>query len=274
MTTPPQNPYGPGQDPWGTPHRGPQPSPGQPWGQQPSPGQPWGPPAQDRSPYGQPAWGAAPPPPPPRRNNPLVIVGALVAVLLVAGGLVFASTRGSDGPSVAAPTSTAVPPSNGAGGTSAPARTTTAPPSTGGSGSGQLSVDVAVGGCVAVSGSSSSPDLTPVDCGSRGSSYKVTATAATSDGCTADSDYVYYETSRFGSDELGALCMDVDWTEGQCFELGAGNPARADCTVPGTDVERVGPILRGTSDEQDCDKGGIPYAERSFVVCLTRVTAS
>jgi hypothetical protein len=99
-------------------------------------------------------------------------------------------------------------------------------------------------------------------------------TAATSDGCTAGSDHVCFETSRSGSDEPGALGTDVDWTEGQCFELGADNPERVDCAVPGTDAEEAGPTLRGTSDGQDCEHGGIPHADRGVVVGLTTVTAS
>jgi hypothetical protein len=39
-------------------------------------------------------------------------------------------------------------------------------------------------------------------------------------------------------------------------------------------VEKVGPTLRGTADEQDCDPDGIPCADRGVVVCLTKVTAS
>ncbi len=69
------------------------------------------------------------------------------------------------------------------------------------------------------------------------------------------------DTAR-GSDELGAHCMDADWTEGQCFERGADNPTTVDRPVPGTDVEEVGPILPGSSDAQDCDHDGIPCADR------------
>jgi hypothetical protein len=39
-------------------------------------------------------------------------------------------------------------------------------------------------------------------------------------------------------------------------------------------VVKVGPILRGTADEQDCDHDGIPCADRGVVACLTKVTAS
>lgn len=263
MTTPPQNPYGQGQDPWGSPTGGqstPPPQDGS-YGQPPH--------GQGQLPYGQP-WGS--PTPPPRKNNPLVVTGALVAVLLVVGGLVFFSTRGSDGAGTAAGTTTSRSSSTMTSSSGGSTRTSAAPTTSASAGS--LSVDVAVGGCVAISGSTSSPDVAPVDCGSSGSSYKVTSTAATSHECTPDSDYVYYETSRFGSTELGALCMDVDWTEGECFELGSDNPVRADCTVPGKDVERVGPILQGTADDRDCDQGGITYSERNFVVCLESVTTS
>jgi len=285
MTTPPQNPYG--QDPWRQADNGPPQPPyspppyspppygqapygqapyGQP-GQAPS-GQP-GPPAQPpygqpgppaQPPYGPPAWGA--PTPPPRRNNPLIIIGALVAVLLVAGGLVFASTRGSDGSSTTAASTTRPASSSSSGAGS----------STGAAGS--LSVDASVGDCVHVTGSTSSPNVTKVACGSTDSNYKVTSTAATSDACTGDSDYVYYETSRLSSTQYGALCMDVDWSEGQCFDVAAANPVRVACTASGADVERVGKTLQGTSDNSGCPDGGVSYKDRKFVVCLEKVTTS
>ena len=268
MTTPPHNPHGQGQEPWGQGPGGQQ--PWGPWGPPPPSTPAWGQP-HGQQPYGQQPYGQ---PPPPRRNNPLVVAGALVAVLLVVAGLVFFTNRGSNGSGVTAAPGTTSPPSSSAGGSSSsPARTTTAAPRSS-SAAGGLSVDVPVGGCVIVSGSTSSPDLTPVDCGSPEANYKVTSTASTSDGCTSDSDYVYYETSRSGSGELGALCMDVDWAEGQCFELGAENPSRVDCTVAGKDVERVAKILRGTSNDRDCPGHGVPYTDRNFVVCLDAVKTS
>ena len=235
MTSPPQQPYG--QQP--------------PYGVQP--------------PWRQPGWGARTPP--PRRNKPLIIVGVLVAVLLVGGGLVLLSTKVPASSGTAAASSATSP----RGELSSPAPASPAAPTTPDT-DGALSV--AVGDCVMVSGSTDSPLLAPVACGSAKSSYRVTSTAATPDECTSDSDYVYDESSRVDSAGPGALCMDVDWTEGQCYDLDAENPVRVDCTAPGKRVEKVGATLQGTIDDWDCPEDGVAYSERTFVVCLETVTST
>ena len=77
---------------------------------------------------------------------------------------------------------------------------------------------------------------------------------------------------HFCTSEVGALCLDVDWVQGDCFDLTLDDPQRVDCSAPaGLDIVRVENIVQGTSDPNECTEGGFPYEERNFIVCLEQL---
>ncbi len=262
MTTP-----SPGQDPqlppagWTPPPAGPQPGdhPGrpQPWGY---PGQPHqggypNPPGGYPYPpggYPYPPGGWAPPPPPTRGRNALVLGGSLLAVLLLVGGMFALFGPGSGGsPSTASPVT--------------PTGTAT------GDAGGSVSVAVAIGGCVHLGGTFQNATVVTEDCGSTESNYKVVGKAPDEAQCVGDADASYYETERFGGSQAGALCLDVDWQEGDCFTLPTtddGDPARVDCAEASPGDVQVRQTLQGTTDQSGCPEGGVVYDTRDFVVCL------
>lgn len=232
-------------------------------------GQPggWPPP-----PYGPPGPGGPPLPPGGSGSGGKtgLVVGVVIVVLaLVAGGagFYFLLGPGRTDNSAASPPSTApVDPSIG------PPDTLPIPPSgpLGQDGGGDVDVDVEIGDCVTAGGNEISGSAVPADCGSPEANYKVIAKAETSDGCPSDANASYFES--LGSTEVGALCLDVDWVQGDCFDLTLDDPQRVDCSAPaGLDIVRVENIVQGTSDPNECTEGGFPYEERNFIVCLEQL---
>jgi hypothetical protein len=206
-------------------------------------------------------------PPASAPNRTGLIVGVVVLVLvLVAGtaGWYFVLGPGSkkDPASTGAPTASQPLAPGGApsGGV---------PPAPDADKGGDVDVDVAIGDCVNVSGSDYSPDLEQAACGSTDANYKVIGKAPTQDQCASDADATYYES--LGGTEVGALCLDIDWAKGDCFDLSASNPARIDCTTPGNKRVRVGDTVQGTTSVSKCPADGYTYDERKFVVCLSDI---
>lgn len=295
MTTPPQGPSAPGQHPAGggapsppgahpppgsvPPQRGHDASdaptarpPAQPGGL----GQPpsaahrsdWTPPAAfpPGGPYGRVPSGPRPPyaaavagPPLPSGPVPVnrvaLVIGVLLGlVVLILGALgvlgIVLAARGVPDEPLSAPAGSAV-----GGGTV-------------GDTGGAVEVAVEVGGCVELAGTEDAAVARPAACGSAEANHKVVGKTPTAAECVGDSDVVYSEPALFGLAEAGALCLDVDWVRGDCFELGEVEVRRVDCAAPGTDVVRVVETIQGTSDEFACEIDAVVYPERNFVVCL------
>ncbi|MGV9718795.1 hypothetical protein NXT08_16545 [Rhodococcus pyridinivorans] len=135
----------------------------------------------------------------------------------------------------------------------------------------ELSVDVAVGECVALGGTVDDATIDYAVCGSPSSNYKVVDVVDASAMCPGDIDQTYYES--FGGIEVGALCLDIDWVVGDCIDLGGEDPQRIDCGEPAVQGEEVTEILLDTSDVNDCStsEGGFVYRERNFVVCTDTI---
>ena len=85
---------------------------------------------------------------------------------------------------------------------------------------GDVDIDVSIGDCVKLGGTTTAAEIDNADCGSKDSNYKVVAKVPTSDLCASDVDSYYYET--LAGDEQGAVCLDVDWVVGGCMDLGSG----------------------------------------------------
>jgi hypothetical protein len=197
-----------------------------------------------------------------------MIIGIVVAVVVLLGGggaaWYFLAGPGSERepstPVASGPSAPAAPTASGGEPTIAP----------GADAGGSVSVDVEVGECVTLGGTISNATADPATCGSQESNFKVIAKTETSDGCPPDADQTFYET-LYGS-ELGALCLDIDWVEGDCFELGGDLPQRVSCTAPpGLQTVRVRETVQGTDDIGVCDEGGLSYPDRRFVVCADQV---
>ncbi|MCL2535331.1 MAG: hypothetical protein FWE39_14315 [Nocardiaceae bacterium] len=140
---------------------------------------------------------------------------------------------------------------------------------------GSVDIDVEIGDCVRLGGTSDAATIAEASCGSTRSNYKVVAKAAENAQCPSDVDQVYYET-KWGS-ERGALCLDVDWVMGGCMSLpdGEDEPQRVDCNDPtAPNVERAVEVIEGTTEVERCSEGGFVHDERRFTVCTETVSYS
>jgi hypothetical protein len=206
-----------------------------------------------------------PPPPSGGGNKTGLIVGIVVLVLVLVGGgagYYFFLGPGANKQPAANPPVASGPaaPSGGPSAGVAPA-----PDADKG---GDVDVDVNVGDCVNLSGSDANADAQPADCGSTDANYKVIGKAPTQSECISDADATYYES--LGGTEVGALCLDVDWVKGDCYDLSGLDPARVSCTgVGGSKRVKVGDTIKGTTDLSRCPDSGYQYDERKFVICLS-----
>ena len=137
---------------------------------------------------------------------------------------------------------------------------------------GTPAAELAVGDCVQIMDMSPGITVEAAVCGSSQSSFKVVGKATTVDGCVEDVDYRYTET--LDGEAVAAVCLDIDWVEGDCFELGE-YPIRVDCAAPpGDETVRVFETVQGSIDPELCPtRVGKPYEERNFLVCLQRLEA-
>lgn len=132
---------------------------------------------------------------------------------------------------------------------------------------GSVEVSVEVGECLRLGGTDANPVATPVPCGSSESTHKVIGKAPKGEQCPADVNAVYSE-HLFGVAEAGALCLDIDWVKGECYNLVQVDFVRTPCASAGAESVRVGDTLQGTADQSACPGGGAVYATRKFVVCF------
>ncbi|MGW1737568.1 LppU family putative lipoprotein [Nocardia sp. NPDC001965] len=150
----------------------------------------------------------------------------------------------------------------------------TVPGQNGADDGGDVDFDAAIGDCVTLSGTMTDAEIDHAQCGSENSNYKVVAKAPTQDGCASDVDQTYYVT--LGGREQGALCLDIDWVEGQCMTVpsGSDSPTHSPCTPGKPDTVRVLEILTGTTDESGCPAEATSYYtydERQLVTCVAEV---
>lgn len=138
---------------------------------------------------------------------------------------------------------------------------------------GSVEVNVEVGECVTLGGTADLASASPAECGSIDATHKVVGKAPKAEACIGDVDAAYYETI-LGVAEAGALCLDIDWVQGHCFDLADDDTKRVDCAAPGPDVVRAGERIDGTADETACgENGAMAYPVRNFVVCLEETAA-
>ncbi|MCE4264004.1 hypothetical protein CJ178_24950 [Rhodococcus sp. ACPA4] len=199
------------------------------------------------------------------------IVGRLcTAVIATSAIAIFATGCGSDvEPKAIAESSSTVADSTT---TSASTTTSKIDGQEGTDAGGDVDIDVNIGDCVKIGGTTNDAEIDHAVCGSDESNYKVVAKAPTSDECASDIDQTYYETLL--GQEQGAVCLDIDWVVGGCMDLGPGGlddePARIDCADSGSDVVQVIEILQGSTSIEDCGSeadSGFEHAERKFTVC-------
>lgn len=184
------------------------------------------------------------------------VAAIALAALAVAGcGSVEGTATAADaGSSTAAPAPTSVAAQQGA------------------DAGGRVDIDVEIGDCVRLGGTSDAATIDEATCGSEESNYKVVGKAAKNAQCPSDVDQVYYET-RWGS-ERGALCLDVDWVMGGCMSLpdGEDEPQRVECDDPyAPSIERAIEVVENVTDVEQCSEGGYIHDERRFTVCTETV---
>ncbi|KAA0024626.1 LppU family putative lipoprotein [Antrihabitans cavernicola] len=127
--------------------------------------------------------------------------------------------------------------------------------------------DAEIGDCVTLSGTMASPVIAHAVCGSSAANFTVVQKAPTHTQCVSDVD-MWYARTRNGQ-EVGALCLDVDWAVGDCISTAGDWPTRIDCASGSGAAIRVTDIIDGTDSTDGCagHSGGV-YSERKRVVCV------
>jgi hypothetical protein len=136
-------------------------------------------------------------------------------------------------------------------------------------------VELQVGDCLKVDGTSDRPNAVKAMCGSPESNFKVVGTAENTDECPADVDS-YYSTRTFNGSGT-TMCMDVDWVIGGCMSVdpdNGRNPIRVDCTdTSAPNRQKATQIMHKVANPDLCASGiGYPYDERQFTVCVDAVS--
>lgn len=151
---------------------------------------------------------------------------------------------------------------------------TPAPPGTRTPAEGIGGIDIAAGECVDFSVTTENEaEVEPVDCEVAEASHIVVDQVTDPARCPGDVDVTYYETSA-GSETL-ALCMDVNWKIGTCYDItrGPGRTEQASCSgQPDRRIEQVETVQRDTTAFDGCSRGGFAYDERRFIVCTVPVS--
>jgi hypothetical protein len=126
---------------------------------------------------------------------------------------------------------------------------------TGGTESGTSATPIS---CVSVSNGNGSAKLVGETCGSSASTFRVIGRASNSSLCVRDADNTYSTPS-------GAVCLDYDWTGGQCLDITKSAVSKVDCAKPG--AVRPEMAIIGAVDVTYCREGGIAHSVRQFTVC-------
>jgi hypothetical protein len=136
---------------------------------------------------------------------------------------------------------------------------------------GTAAEELAVGDCVQVMDMSPGVAVEASPCGSPQSNFKVVGKAPTTDGCVDDVDFGYTET--VDGQAVAAVCLDIDWVQGDCFDLSLEYPMRVDCAAPPSEeTVMVAETVQGNTDAAACSTlAGLPYMERNFLVCVQRL---
>ncbi|MFD6397387.1 hypothetical protein [Nocardia sp. NPDC060249] len=128
-------------------------------------------------------------------------------------------------------------------------------------------VKLSAGDCVDLNVSAA--DIRQVACGDVNSRYKVTELAPVGSHCPGDVDRAQPRTLPGGVDET--LCLDIDWTVGECLDLAGDTARHVDCAADVPGRVRVLEIRHDTTDVNICTTGdrGVVYDERRYVVCVS-----
>lgn len=204
-----------------------------------------------------------------RSNGPLAAALAGVVALVVLAVVAVATIETDRGGTLGRPPPPpAPPPPSGPVVTQLPGPSTT--PETTDLAEG---IDVAAGECVRfLVATDEEAQVAPAECASPEASHVVVDRVENRVECPADIDVTYYET-RMAVETL-ALCLDVNWTVGACYDITDGPAATepvACAPLPDRRVGQVEAIVRDTTTLESCSDGGIVYDQRRFVVCVRPV---
>ncbi len=84
----------------------------------------------------------------------------------------------------------------------------------------------ATDGCASIHQVGDSKELVEQACGSSASTFRVIGRVGESSQCVGDADLIYTWSSQMLS---GAVCLDYDWTPGQCMLITPDTAAKSDC---------------------------------------------
>ncbi|MDQ3151645.1 MAG: hypothetical protein M3R63_07990 [Actinomycetota bacterium] len=204
-----------------------------------------------------------------RSNGPFAAAVAGVVALVVLAVVAVATIEDSPGQALGTPSAApAPPPATGPATTQLPGPSSS--PETTDTAEG---IDVAAGECVRfLVATDEEAQVAPAQCSAPEASHIVVDRVANRAECPGDIDVTYYET-RLAVETL-ALCMDVNWMIGTCYDITDG-PAATEavaCTsLPDRRVRKVEAVVEGTTSVDQCTDNGIVYGEREFVICVRMV---
>jgi hypothetical protein len=121
-------------------------------------------------------------------------------------------------------------------------------------------------GCVAIEGSGAAARLFSRTCGATDSTYRILDRVSSPEKCVGDADMTH-----LGDGAEGVLCLDYDWTPGQCLLIDTDRARNALCSEVG--AAHAANIVVGGVDVSYCPGGGLPHPVRKFTVCV-EITAS
>ncbi|WP_280339898.1 LppU/SCO3897 family protein [Nocardia neocaledoniensis] len=128
-------------------------------------------------------------------------------------------------------------------------------------------VEFRVGDCVEMGAGPAG--IQQAACGNANSRYKVAQLAAAGGDCPGDVDHEHPRTLPGGVRQT--LCLDIDWTVGDCIDLSGGAGRHVDCAADLPGRVRVLEIRHDTTDVNVCTAGdrGVVYDQRRYVVCVS-----
>lgn len=116
--------------------------------------------------------------------------------------------------------------------------------------------------CVSLRRGTRGPELSEQTCGSPASALRVIARVTRTADCVGDADLSITQAEGSGS---SALCMDYDWSPGQCLRITDNDVAKVNCARPGAIQPDIAII--GAVDVSYCRESGIAHPIRHFTVC-------
>ncbi|WP_425330205.1 LppU/SCO3897 family protein [Tsukamurella pulmonis] len=121
---------------------------------------------------------------------------------------------------------------------------------------------------MALYGTGNSTRVVGEDCSGQTANYKVIQVVSKPSKCVRDVDKLAFDGDP-GTNQTWALCLDVNWQDGKCFDLAGTHPQSVACSA--ANAFKATNVITGSASQNLCvgeSTGGFPHASRNFVVCV------